>query len=196
MNGLDYAIVLAVSVGASYGFLRGALRMVTSAVSLVAGVCVASFYYERAAAIVHAQLGGSPAVDALGAYVALFVVVFAAVELVGASITRFLHAAHLNWADRLLGSALGAALAGVLAGLAVMTLAALMPAGATMLEHSRLAPDLLAYNRQLVRYVPDDIRRAYESKQSQLIRYWVESKGKTGARQPASEAPAGPAASK
>jgi membrane protein required for colicin V production len=196
MNGLDYAIVVLVSIGAFYGLLRGALRMVTSAVSLVAAICFASLYYEQAAAIVHAEFGGSPAVDAVGAYVALFAVAFAVIELVGTSIIRLLHAAHLGWADRLLGSALGAAVAGLLAGLAVMMLTALMPANATILEQSHLAPKVLVYNRELVRYVPDEIKEAYESKRSQLMRYWIETESKSGQQHASPEAPATPTASK
>ena len=48
MNGLDYVAVALLAIGAIYGLQRGALRMVTSAVSLVAAIYFASLYYARA----------------------------------------------------------------------------------------------------------------------------------------------------
>lgn len=170
--------------------------MVTSVVSLAAGVCFASLYYEQAAALVHTGFGGNPTVDAVGAYLALFAVAFAIVELLGASIIRLLHAVHLGWADRLAGSALGAAVAALLAGLAVTMLTALMPAGATMLERSRLAPKVLVYNSELVRYVPNEIKDAYESKRSQLMRYWMQAEKGIYRRSVPPQAPATPPSSR
>ena len=49
MNGLDFAIVIALSVGAIYGLSHGAIRMLTSVVALFGGIYFASIYYPGAA---------------------------------------------------------------------------------------------------------------------------------------------------
>ena len=65
LNGLDYAAIAFLAVGAIYGLQRGALRMVTSAVSLAAAIYFASFYYNKAGAFAETQLGSSHAVGAV-----------------------------------------------------------------------------------------------------------------------------------
>ncbi len=173
MNGLDYGIIALIALGAVYGLSRGAFRMITSVVSLVAAIWIASLYYENAAAILHSGFGGTTTADAVAGYVILFVAVFALIEIIGRAVTGLLRAIHLGWADRLLGSALGAAIAAVIAGLAVMTLTALLPADAPTLRNSSLAPKVMVYNRELTSYIPDEVKDAYESKRSELFRYWA-----------------------
>lgn len=195
MNGLDYAIIVLVSIAAIHGLSRGALRMVTSAVSLIAGVYFALLYYRQAAGLIRLYLGGNPAADAVGGYLAVFAIVFAAVAFAGNSATKLLRVVHLGWADRLLGGALGAALASVVVGLGVMLLTAMLPPDAALLRESRLAPKLLVYNRALVRYIPDEVKQTYELRHAELVRYWMEGQALLGgpaASPGASPAPAQP----
>src|SRR5260370_16405239 len=100
MNGLDYAAVALFAIGAIYGWQRGALRMVTSVVSLAAAIYFASLYYTRAGAFAEAQLGTSHTVGAVIGYVAVFALIFTAVEMIGSSAIRLLHIPPLNTLDR------------------------------------------------------------------------------------------------
>ncbi len=75
-------------IGAIYGLQRGALRMVTSVVALAAAIYCASFYYNRAGAFAETQLRSSHAVGAVIGFVAVFALIFAAVEIIG-SCSRF-----------------------------------------------------------------------------------------------------------
>ena len=70
MNGLDYAIIAIVALGALHGLTRGALRMATSILSLVLGIFAASLYYGRAAALAESYLKTSPTMSAVIGYVA------------------------------------------------------------------------------------------------------------------------------
>jgi len=45
MNGLDFAIVIALSVGALYGLSHGAIRTFTSAVALFGGLSLSHLYH-------------------------------------------------------------------------------------------------------------------------------------------------------
>ncbi|HYK64804.1 MAG TPA: CvpA family protein [Patescibacteria group bacterium] len=187
LNGLDYTAIALLAVGAIYGLQRGALRMVTSAVSLLAAVYFASFYYNKAGALAETQLGSSHAVGAIIGYVAVFALIFTAVELIGSTAVRLAHIVHLSPIDRLAGGLLGSGIAAVFAGLAVMLLAAVTPPDAELLRNSQLVPMLLAYNQMLVDYIPGDARLAYERNRDDLMRYWVKNavKGASYAASPA-----------
>src|SRR5260370_3090567 len=82
MNGLDYAAVALFAIGAIYGLQRGALRMVTSVVSLASAVYFASLYYTRAGAFAEAQLATSHTVGPGIGYVSVFPLRFRAVEMI------------------------------------------------------------------------------------------------------------------
>jgi uncharacterized membrane protein required for colicin V production len=157
--------------------------MVTSVVALAAAVYCASFYYDKAGALAETQLGSSHTVGAVIGFVAVFALIFAAVELVGSSAIRLTQVVHLSPLDRLAGALLGAGIAGVFAGLAVMLMAAVMPSDATLLHNSQLVPMLLAYNEMLVGYIPGDAKLAYQRNRDDLMKYWVQNamKGATSA---------------
>ncbi len=192
LNGLDYIAIALFAVGAIYGLQRGALRMVTSVVSLATGIYFASLYYNKAGAFADTQLGSSPTVGAVVGYVAVFVLIFAAVEIVGTSAIRLMQVAHLSPLDRLAGGLLGAGVAGVFAGLAVMLMAALLPPNAALLRNSQLVPMLLAYNEMLVGYIPGDALLAYERNRDDLMKYWVQNavKGAEAAQVASAPSPA------
>jgi uncharacterized membrane protein required for colicin V production len=187
MNGLDYCAVALFGIGAIYGLQRGALRMLTSVVSLGAAIYFASLYYTKAGALAEQQMGSSHTVAAVIGYVVVFAIIFAAVEMIGAAAIRLAHIVHLSPLDRLAGGLLGAGIAGVFAGLAVMLLAAVMPPNAAILRDSQLVPMLLAYNEMLVGYIPGDAKVSYERNRDDLMKYWVvnATKGAGAAPSPA-----------
>jgi len=107
--------------------------------------------------------------------------------MIGSAAIRLLQIAHMSTLDRLAGGLLGAAIAAVFAGLAVMLMAAVMPPDAPLLRNSQLVPMLLAYNEMLVGYIPGDTRLAYERNRDDLMKYWVQNatKGASSAPSPA-----------
>jgi uncharacterized membrane protein required for colicin V production len=190
LNGFDYAAIALFSVGAIYGLQRGALRMVTSVVALAAAIYCASFYYDKAGAFAETQLGSSHTVGVVIGFVAVFALIFAAVELIGSSAIRLTQVVHLSPLDRLAGALLGAGVAGVFAGLAVMLMAAVMPPDAGLLHNSQLVPMLLAYNEMLVGYIPGDAKLAYERNRDDLMKYWVQNAIKVANSAPVAPSPA------
>ena len=175
LNGFDYVAIVLFTFGAIYGLQRGALRMVTSVVALAAAIYCASFYYNRAGAFAETQLGSSHTVGAVIGFVAVFALIFAAVEIVGSFAIRLTQVVHMSPLDRLAGGLLGAGVAGVFAGLAVMLMAAVVPPDAALLRDSKLVPMLLAYNEMLVGYIPGDAKLAYERNRDDLMKYWVQN---------------------
>jgi uncharacterized membrane protein required for colicin V production len=80
----------------------------------------------------------------------------------------------MSWVDRLVGAAIGATVVAIGAGFVVMMMAIVLPADAQVLNQSRLAPRLLMYNQELVNFIPEDVKQAYETKRAEIIRSWVE----------------------
>src|ERR1700687_4692600 len=120
LNGLDYAILAIVGFGALSGLSRGALRMATSILALVLGLYAASVYYLRAAALAKKYFATNPTTSSVIGWVAVFLVVYIAIEYVGGRIIRLAQIIHLNWIDRLVGGVLGASIGAILAGLVVV----------------------------------------------------------------------------
>ncbi len=194
MNGLDYLAVALFAIGAIYGLQKGALRMVTSVVSLGAAVYVASVYYSKAGAFAETQLNSSHTVGAVIGYVAVFALIFSVVEIIGSSAIRLMQIVHMSTLDRLAGGLLGSGIAAVFAGLAVMLLAAVMPPDAALLRNSQLVPMLLAYNEMLVGYIPGDARVSYERNRDDLMKYWVQNATKGAGSAPSAAAMPSPSA--
>lgn len=179
MNAFDFVVIGVVVAGAIYGLRQGLLRMITSAVALVAAIVVASVYYTRAGEIAQHEFGAGATVASVIGYLLVFIIIFSAIELVGTTAIRLIQVVHLSWADRLAGSVLGAALVSVVMGIAVMLLAVVLPTDASILRDSKLAPMLVEYNDMLVRYIPDQARQAYENNRENLMRYWIAEAEKT-----------------
>jgi membrane protein required for colicin V production len=178
MNAFDFVVLAAVAFGALHGLRNGLLTMVTSLVALIAALYLASVHYVETAAIIAHQFGSNPTLATVLGYVAVFLVVFIAVQFVGGMIVGVLRMASLGWIDRLAGGFLGGAIAAAAAGLAVMLLTTVLPANATLLRNSEAAPMLLAYDAMLVRYIPEEAKQAYQRNRDILIRAWIEEASK------------------
>jgi uncharacterized membrane protein required for colicin V production len=173
LNGLDYAILAIVGFGALSGLSRGALRMATSILALVLGIYAASVYYLRAAALAQKYFATSPTTSSVIGWIAVFLVVYIAIEYIGGRIIRLAQIIHLNWIDRLVGGVLGASIGAILAGLVVVALTAVSPPNPALLRDSTLAPRVLSYNQVLMAYVPPQVKVTYEQKRAELYRAWV-----------------------
>jgi membrane protein required for colicin V production len=191
MNGLDFAIVIALSVGAIYGLSHGAIRMLTSVVALFGGIYFASIYYPGAGRLIERQFGTNPTEASVIGYIVLFAALFFVIEIIGTMLMRMLHIVHLSWADRLVGAAMGATVVAIGAGFLVTMMAVVLPSDAQILRDSRLAPRLLLYNQELVRFIPEDVKQAYETKRAEIIRSWIEKETRL-ADQPAASPQASP----
>jgi membrane protein required for colicin V production len=173
MNAFDFVVLAAVAFGALHGLRNGLLTMVTSFVALIAALYLASVHYTETAAIIARQFGTNPTLATVLGYLAVFLVVFIAVQFVGGMVVGVLRMASLGWIDRLAGGFLGGAIAAAVAGLAVMLLTTVLPANAALLRNSEAAPMLLAYDAMLVRYIPEEAKEAYQRNRDILIRAWI-----------------------
>lgn len=172
LNGLDYAIITVIGLGTIYGFSRGALRMVTSLLSLVGGLYAASLYHGAAANLAGREFGAGAATARILGYVAVFVLVFLAIEIAGNIVIRLVQLVRMAWIDRLIGGAAGAALAAIALGFAIMALMVLLPARAEILKNSVLTPELLTWDNALLNCIPPELKAQYESRRAEFMTLW------------------------
>jgi len=172
MNGLDYAIITVIGLGAIYGLSRGALRMITSLLSLVGGLYAASLYHQAAANVAGREFGANSTTAHILGYVAVFVLVFLAIEIVGHAVIRLIQLVRMGWIDRLIGGATGAAVAGIVLGFAIMAMMVLLPARAEILKDSTLAPDLLAWDNALLECIPPELKAQYQTRRDEFLALW------------------------
>jgi membrane protein required for colicin V production len=172
LNWLDYALLGIIGLSILHGLSHGALRMLTSILSFALGIYGASLWHARVAILAQSHLGTSPSTSEIIGYIAVFLLVFVAVGMVGQRIIVIAQLVHLNMLDRLAGAAFGAVLGGIFAGLSIVLLTALLPPNYPLLQSSELAPEILAYDHELVGYVPAQVKQIYQDKRSQLARHW------------------------
>jgi membrane protein required for colicin V production len=184
LNGLDYAILAIVAVSGLQGLTRGALRMLTSILSLVLAIYSASIYYGRAAALAQRYLATSPTVSAIVGYAAVFIVVFLLIEMAGNRLIELVRIVHLTWVDRLGGAIVGALIGLVLAGLVVVAMTAALPAESPILVKSELAPQVAAYNHELLGFIPAEVEKMFEQKRAELLRDWAAAETESPAASP------------
>jgi membrane protein required for colicin V production len=173
LDGLDYAILAIVAISALHGLTRGALRMLTSILSLALGIYTASIYYGQAATLAQRYLDTSPTVSAIIGYAAVFIAIFMLIEMAGNRLIQLIRIVNLSWLDRLGGAIVGAVIGVVLSGLVVVAMTAALPAESPILARSRLAPQVVTYNHELLGFVPTQVERMYDEKRTELFRDWA-----------------------
>jgi membrane protein required for colicin V production len=187
LNGLDYAIIAIIGLGALYGLGRGALRMATSILSLALGLYAASMWYQRVGAYLETLFKTSPTLSQVIGYAIVFLLVFVAIEFAGRRIIMLVNLVNLGCIDRLAGAVFGAVLGVVLAGLTIVAITAFSAPNPPMITDSQFAPTVLAYNEALLAYVPPEVKKEYETKREQVYHYWVDRKKAPAHSPPANE---------
>jgi membrane protein required for colicin V production len=172
MNWLDYVLLIIIGFSVVHGLSHGALRMLTSLLSFALGIYGAWVWHGQAATLAQSHLGTSPLTSEIIGYAAVFVLIFMAVQSLGQRIITLTEVAPLNLLDRLAGAGLGAVLGAIFAGLNIVLLTALLPSNYPLLQNSQLAPKILSYDRELMKYIPPQVKQIYQDKRDQLTRYW------------------------
>jgi membrane protein required for colicin V production len=172
MNWLDYALIIIIGLSVVHGLSHGALRMLTSILSFALGIYCASMWHGQAGSLAQSHLGTSRVTSDIIGYVAIFLLVFAAVEIVGQRIIALGQLVHLNLLDRLAGAVFGLVLGAIFAGLNIILLTTLLPPNYPLLQNSELAPKILSTDQSLLGYVPSQMRQVYQGKRDQLARFW------------------------
>ena len=158
MYWLDTTILVLLIAGAGLGAWTGLLKQIVRVVGLIAALAAAVFLHSWAAdALQQSVLQGSNPIVADGlAYGGVFLAVLLTFQLTAMMIDRFLKAAKLKWADRVLGFLVGGLKAALILGAIALAVMVFPPnqAAKDAMQQSRIAPVLAAGVDLAIQAVP------------------------------------------
>ncbi len=170
MNGLDWVIIGIGAFCVLRGIFRGAISQAFGIAGVLAGFLVASRYHEllsKQLLQAFPNLGGSQLIS----LIVLFALTWFCVAVAGFWVARLAHRTGLGFLDRLLGGALGAGKALILAAIIITALTLFLPPKSEILSKSLAAPHVKDGARILVGLVPESLQRSFQEKQKDLDRY-------------------------
>ena len=122
MNWLDVLLVLPLVVGLVRGLMRGFISEIIAILVVVLGVLGAKLWASTFSAWLLAQFAWPQGVCDIVAYSLLFLGIAIVLSLLAKLLTKFMHAIHLSWANRILGGLFGIAKYGLVVLFAVFVL--------------------------------------------------------------------------
>lgn len=173
MNWLDIVLVIILSVTAIVGVFRGFARQVIGLAAVVAGLILASLYYDQTAGLFETFVRNKLVSNFLG-FLLLFVIVLVAGALLSHLVTKAMKG-PLAFANRLFGGAFGFLKAVLICGVLVFALVSFEIAKPA-LRNSVLAPACLGVTRAVINLIPQDLRAKFNSSYKEIR----ESGGKHG----------------
>ncbi|MCU0244866.1 MAG: CvpA family protein [Acidobacteria bacterium] len=173
MNWLDILLVTIMVVTAIVGIFKGFVKQVIGLAAVVAGLVLASFYYERTSGLFETFIHNRLLSHFLG-FLLLFVLVMIAGAVVGHLLTKAMKG-PLAFANRLFGAVFGFLKAVLICGILVFALVSFEVAKPA-LETSVVAPACLGVARAVVNMIPQDLRARFNSSYKRIR----ESGGKHG----------------
>jgi membrane protein required for colicin V production len=173
MNWLDFVLAAIMIVTAVVGIFKGFVKQVIGLVAVVAGLILASFYYDQAAGLFETLVKNELLSDFFG-FLLIFILVLVAGSLLGHLLTKAMKG-PLALANRLFGAIFGFLKAVLICGIVVFALVSFEIAKPA-LETSILAPACLGVTRAVVNMIPRDLRAKFNSSYREIR----ESGGKHG----------------
>ena len=158
MNWLDIVLVTIMIITAIVGIFKGFVKQVIGLVAVLAGLVLASFYYEPAAALFETFVKNELLSHFLG-FLLIFVLVLVAGAILGHLVTKAM-VGPLALANRLFGAAFGFIKAVLICGIIVFALVSFEIAKPA-LGTSVLAPICLGATRAVINAIPKDLRARF-----------------------------------
>ncbi|OGD25409.1 MAG: hypothetical protein A2V57_01915 [Candidatus Aminicenantes bacterium RBG_19FT_COMBO_65_30] len=173
MNWLDIILVTIMILTAIIGIFQGFAKQVIGLVAVIAGLVLASLYYEATAGVFETFVKNRLLSNFLG-FLLIFVAVLIAGAILGHLITKAMKG-PLALANRLSGGVFGAVKGVLICGIIVFALFTFEVAKPT-LETSVLAPACLGATRAAFNMIPQDLRAKFNASYKEIR----ESGGKHG----------------
>lgn len=105
MNGLDIVILIYLVISAVAGLAQGLIRSVLSVVGLIAGIILASNFYQQFGNVL--TFVNNEDIANILAFVIILLIVMAIAALIAFILRQIIRAIMLGWIDRVGGAALG-----------------------------------------------------------------------------------------
>ncbi len=165
MNWLDIILIVIMVLTAIVGIFKGLVKQFIGLVAVIAGLVLASLYYEGAAGIFETFVKNQLLSNFLG-FLLIFVAVLIAGGILGHLITKAMKG-PLAIVNRLFGGVFGAIKGVLICGILVFALFTFQVAKPA-LETSVLAPVCLGVTRAAINMIPQDLRAKFNSSYKQI----------------------------
>jgi membrane protein required for colicin V production len=173
MNWLDIILLVILILTAIIGIFKGLVKQVIGLVAVIAGLVLASLYYEGTAGMFGTFIKNTLLSNFLG-FLLIFVVVLIAGGILAHLITKAIKG-PLALVNRLFGGVFGAVKGVLICGILVFALFTFQVAKPA-LKTSVLAPACLGITRAAINLIPADLRARFNSSYKEIR----ESGGKRG----------------
>jgi membrane protein required for colicin V production len=170
INYLDGIIVLSAVFCLVRGIMRGAISQVFGIAGLLAGLGLASRFFEDLAFKLSKAFPQLPGVEPIS-FGILFFLTWLCIAILGYWVTRLVRLTGLAFWDRFWGGLLGGAKSLLFAIVVVSFLTFLLTPQNPILRGSLVAPYVLDAAQWLIKIVPLDFRSFLEKKGEELKRY-------------------------
>lgn len=172
MNWLDFVFLFFVVIFSIEGLREGFSRLIVGLIAVVAGLFVAAWTYGVAASYLLPYVSSRSVANVLG-----FVIIFVAIQILGALIGKLLQKLFkwtgLGWLDRLLGFACGSLKAVVVGIILVLILTAFpMKSVPDSVARSRIAPYLIDAAHAISYIAPRELRDGFAETYDRLRNLW------------------------
>ncbi len=166
----DFLFIVIFLVSIAFALLKGLAREIISLAALIGGFVLAVFFYHVPAGLFKEFSKTDAVANLIG-----FVIIFFGSILIGAVaaflVNRFIKAASLKWADRILGGIFGLLRGWAIASILVVAMVA-FPVREDFLSRSVIAPYLLAGARIAVHCVPQDLKDQFNEQYTKAVQTW------------------------
>jgi membrane protein required for colicin V production len=123
MNVIDLLFIVLFFGALAVGFFQGTIRLIIVILAFYLGTVLASLYYQSLADIFVRELGGQRFVSQYVAFALIHLFSFIVLTWVGVYSFRYVHTPHhLEMVDRIIGTALGVIIGGMILGLSAVLL--------------------------------------------------------------------------
>jgi membrane protein required for colicin V production len=156
MNLFDWFLVSILAWSTVSAFMRGIIIELFSIGGLIAGILIASWNYNHAAALLE-QLTSNVPIAKITAFLLLAIGIMVLCTLLGKALNRTAQAIGLGFFDRVLGAVFGLG-RGCLIGVAIFMAVAAFRPSPPWVENSRLSPYFLAGVHAVSFVVPHDLQ--------------------------------------
>ncbi len=172
MNGLDVLILVIFAISIFFSFIKGFIREFFSIVSVILGIYLGSFYYDKVGDLYGGFVSSEILKNVLG-FLTIFLGLMVISSLLIFLFNKLVKAANLKWLDRLIGMLLGFVRAWlIVAGILIIMVT--FQVKENMIERSLFAPYILTTSKLMVHLSSKKIKKGFREEYKKLYKKWIE----------------------
>jgi len=173
MNPFDMLIIIIVSFCLIRGLFRGLIKEISSIIAVLGGFYAAFTYYPLLASLPllskwihnHAYLN-------IISFMAIFMLIFIVISLLGVLIKFLLKITFLGWLDRLGGAGFGFSKGILIVSVLLFMFTSFLSKGSPFIGNSLLSPHVTTVSETMSKFVSSDMKKGFESNLLKFKEIW------------------------